>query len=172
MTDKEPTTASRRKRGLAGAVGLLLAGALGGGAIAATTSASASGTSSAATSSTSQAAAGRSPGAPAHTATSVRPGEKAVTGANLATLKAAALKAVPGGTVYRVETDADGAMYEAHMTREDGTEVTVKFDRSLKVTAVQQGRGAGGPGRSGGAPGSGPSGGPAGGPAASNGGGA
>jgi hypothetical protein len=62
-------------------------------------------------------------------------------------LKAAALKAVPGGTVYRVETDADGATYEAHMTKADGTRVTVKFDKSFKVTAVQDGMGAGGPGR-------------------------
>ena len=43
---------------------------------------------------------------------------------------------MPGGTVYRVETDAGDAAYEAHMTKADGTEVTVKFDKNLNVTAV------------------------------------
>jgi hypothetical protein len=80
----------------------------------------------------------------------VRAGEKALPGTDLATAKAAALKAVPGGTVYRVETDADGATYEAHMTKADGTHVTVKFDKSLKVTVIQSGMGAGGPGGPGG----------------------
>ena len=61
------------------------------------------------------------------------------------TLKAAALKAVPGGTVYRVETDAGDAAYEAHMTKADGSLVTVKFDKDLKVTKVETGMGAGDP---------------------------
>ena len=145
MTDHEPTRASRRKKGLAGAVGLLLAGGIAGGALVATDSASASGTpTSTAAPSSQPAAAG--PRAPADTATPVRAGEKAQRGTDLATLKAAALKAVPGGTVYRVETDADGATHEAHMTKADGTHVTVKFDKSFRVTAVQDGTGAGGPG--------------------------
>ena len=76
----------------------------------------------------------------------MRPGEKAETGADLTTLKAAALKAVHGGTVYRVETDADGSTYEAHMTKADGTHVTVKLDKNLTVTGVQAGMGSGGPG--------------------------
>jgi len=83
----------------------------------------------------------------------VRPGEKALTGTELATAKAAALKAVPGGAVYRVETDA----YEAHMAKADGTQVTVKFDKGFAVTAIQNGMGAGGPG----GPDDGPSRGPA-----------
>jgi hypothetical protein len=160
MTDNQPKAASRRNRRLAGAVGLLLAGGIAGGALAATSSASASGTASSPT------AAAPGPGIRAHTATPVRPGEKAETGTTLATLKAAALKAVPGGTVYRVETDADGATYEAHMTKADGTEVTVKFAKNLTVTAVEQGMGSGGSGGSGGPGGpGGPSGrgGPAGG---------
>lgn len=65
-----------------------------------------------------------------------------MTGSTAAKLKAAALKAVPGGTVYRVETDADGAAYEAHMTKADGSEVTVKFDKNLVATATQAGMGA------------------------------
>jgi len=162
LLDHEPTTPSRRKRRLAGAAALLLAGGISGGALAATSSASAAGASTSSTVASSPAAA-TGPRAPADTATPVRAGEKAVTGAGLATLKAAALKAVPGGTVYRVETDADGATYEAHMTKADGTHVTVKFNKSFAVTAVQNGMGAGGPGGSGGGMGRGGPSGPAGG---------
>jgi hypothetical protein len=140
--EHQPSTASKRTKRLAGAVGLLLVGGIAGGALAVTSSASAAGTSSPAASS---AAPVPGPQGRADTATPVRPGEKAESGANLATLKAAALKAVPGGTVYRVETDADGATYEAHMTKADGTHVTVKFGKNFAVTAVEQGMGAGGP---------------------------
>ena len=143
--DNEHSTAIRRNRRLAGVVGLLLAGGIGGGAIAATSSASAADTATSSSAASSSPAA-TGPRAPADTATSVRAGETAQTGSTLATLKAAALKAVPGGTVFRVETDADGATYEAHMTKADGTHVTVKFDKAFKVTAVQDGMGTGGPG--------------------------
>jgi uncharacterized membrane protein YkoI len=67
-----------------------------------------------------------------------------------ATLKAKALAAVPGGTVYRVETDAGDAAYEAHMAKADGTEVTVKFAKDLTVTAVEAGMGQGDPAPGGG----------------------
>jgi hypothetical protein len=79
-------------------------------------------------------------------ATPVRSDEKAVTTAQAATLRAAALKAVPGGTVYRIETDAGDGTYEAHMTKADGSLVTVKFDKNLAVTKVETGMGAGDPG--------------------------
>jgi hypothetical protein len=141
-----PARAGRRRRQVAGAAALLLAGGIAGGALAATSSASAAGTSTPSTPS----AAAPGPRGRADTATPVRAGEKAQTGTVLATLKAAALKAVPGGTVYRVETDADGAAYEAHMTKADGTYVTVKFNKSFAVTAVQAGMGSGGPGGPGG----------------------
>jgi hypothetical protein len=154
-SDHEPTRASRRRRAVVGAAALLLAGGIAGGALAATSSASAAGTST-------PSAAAPGPRGRADTATSVRAGEKAQTGTVLATLKAAALKAVPGGTVYRVETDADGATYEAHMTKADGTFVTVKFDKSFAVTAVQAGMGSGGPGQPAGATGRGGPGGPGG----------
>lgn len=155
MLDNEPNKGRRSKR-LVGAVGLLLAGGIAGGALAATSSASAADTSSTTLAAPLTAPAATGPGRPADTATPVRAGEKALTGTDLATAKAAALKAVPGGTVFRVETDADGATYEAHMTQADGTHVTVKFDKSFGVTAIQTGMGPGGPG-----------GGPAGGPASS-----
>jgi len=47
---------------------------------------------------------------------------------------------VPGGTIRRVETDAEGATYEAHMAKADGSQVTVKLDASFKVTSIQTGR--------------------------------
>ena len=75
----------------------------------------------------------------------VRDDEKAVSAALAAKLKAAALKAVPGGTVVRVETDAGDATYKAHMTKADGSPVTVKFDKNLKATAVEDGMGKGDP---------------------------
>jgi len=149
MVDTKSKTGNRRNRRLAGAVGLLLAGGIGGGAAAATVSASAADSPS----SIASVQAATSPRGPGDTAAAVRPGETAQTGTALATLKANALKAVPGGTVYRVETDADGATYEAHMTKADGTRVTVKFDKAFKVTEVQDGMGAGGP-AGGAAPGS------------------
>jgi uncharacterized membrane protein YkoI len=60
-------------------------------------------------------------------------------------LRAAALKAVPGGKVYRIETDAGDGTYEAHMTKSDGSEVTVKFAKDLTVLRVEAGMGRGDP---------------------------
>ncbi|MDH2445467.1 hypothetical protein QDR37_16085 [Amnibacterium sp. CER49] len=77
------------------------------------------------------------------------PGETLATGSTAAKLTAAALKAVPGGTVLRVETDSGDAAYEAHMKKPDGTLVTVKLDSSLTVTGVEDGMGKGGPGGAG-----------------------
>ena len=77
------------------------------------------------------------------------PDEKPVSSAIEAKLRAAALKAVPGGTVLRIETDSGDAVYEAHMKKSDGSFVTVKFDTSYAVTAVEDGMGKG-DGRSGG----------------------
>jgi uncharacterized membrane protein YkoI len=67
--------------------------------------------------------------------------EALLTGDAATKAKAAALAAVPGGTVQRVENDAEGAAYEAHMTKSDGTEVTVKMDSSFKVTGTETGHG-------------------------------
>lgn len=71
------------------------------------------------------------------------PAETLLTGTTAAKVKAAALAAVPGGTVTRLETDSDGAAYEAHVTKSDGTVVTVEVDSSFKVTATEQGFGRG-----------------------------
>lgn len=108
---------------------------------------------------------------PAKSSTPVRSDEKAVTETLAAKLKAAALVAVPGGTVYRIETDAGDGVYEAHMTKADGSLVTVKFDKNAKVTKVETGMGAGDPAPAGGTGHGGPGGGrPGGAPAGAPGG--
>ena len=71
------------------------------------------------------------------------PGETLLTGTTAEKAKAAALAAVPGATVIRVETDSAGSPYEAHLTKADGTEVTVKLDSAYKVTATESGFGGG-----------------------------
>ncbi len=71
------------------------------------------------------------------------PGETLLTGDTAAKVTAAAKAALPGATVIRVETDAGGAAYEAHMQKADGTQVTLKFDSSFKVTATEDGFGSG-----------------------------
>jgi len=175
-TPAEPTPADaarplrRRRRRLAAGAGLLAAGALAGGLLAGTLSASAETTPSAGSSSSTGAAQGgstegrsdrsgqsgqRGPhgsdrGADRHGSAPVRDDEKALDSASAEKVKAAALKAVPGGTVYRVETDAGDGEYEAHMTKADGTEVTAKLDADFSVTAVEDGMGRGDPARAGG----------------------
>jgi uncharacterized membrane protein YkoI len=66
-----------------------------------------------------------------------RPDETLLTGDNAAKAKAAALAKLPGSTVVKVETDADGGVYEAHVTKSDGSPATVVFDKDFTVTAVQ-----------------------------------
>lgn len=79
-------------------------------------------------------------------ADSIRPDEKTVTGSDADKLKAAAEAKVAGATAFRVETDGDGAAYEVHMKKADGSLVTVKFDKDFNVTSVEEGMGAGGHG--------------------------
>lgn len=67
--------------------------------------------------------------------------EEPLTGDVAAKVTAAALAAQPGATVERVETDAEGAAYEAHMTATDGSRLTLKFDTNFTVTATENGRG-------------------------------
>jgi hypothetical protein len=67
-----------------------------------------------------------------------RSDETVLTGDALAAVTKAAETKVPGATVDRVETDADGhAAYEAHMTKADGTLVTVYVDKSYEVVSVE-----------------------------------
>jgi len=147
MDDTTGTTSGhRRNRGAA--IGLIAVGAVAGGLLA-----TAIGASAATNDSTNgRAASGASPGAPAGPMMGspggmqpVRSDESSLGADRTAMLKAAALKAAPGGTVYRVESDAGDGSFEAHMTKADGTMVTVKFDKDLSVTKVETGMGAGDP---------------------------
>jgi hypothetical protein len=134
----------RKKRWL-GVVGLLAAGVISGGILASTLNASASNTSTASGSTTSSSGSGNARTPRPGGAQPVRSDEKSVSSATATTLRAAALKAVPGGTVYRIETDAGDGAYEVHMTKADGSPVTVKFNKNLTVTKVESGMGAGDP---------------------------
>jgi uncharacterized membrane protein YkoI len=66
--------------------------------------------------------------------------EQLLTGDTAARVAAAAKAAHPGATVVRVETDADGAAYEAHIRKADGTSATVKLDASFNVTGTETGK--------------------------------
>ncbi len=77
----------------------------------------------------------RAPGQPHQ-----RAGETLLTGNTEAQVRKAALAKVSGGTIERVETDADGnAAYEAHMTKSDGTRATVYVNKSFDVVSVESG---------------------------------
>src|SRR4051794_20347634 len=143
-----PTEISRRRKRVR-AAGLLAAGTIAGGVLAGTLTANAAG-SAAGTSggSTSYAVPGYpgQGGPPGGFGTGGgRSDETVVTGAKATTLTAKAKAKVSGGTVLRVETDAGDAAYEVHMQKADGSLVTVKFDKDLNVTAVEDGMGRGDP---------------------------
>ena len=66
--------------------------------------------------------------------------ETLLTGDTAAKVRQLALAKVPGGTIVRVETDADGnAAYEAHMVKANGTPATVYVSKSFDVVSVQTG---------------------------------
>lgn len=65
--------------------------------------------------------------------------ETPLTGDDLAKVTSAVEGKVPGATIDRAETDADGDVYEAHITKSDGTRATVKVDASFNVTSVADG---------------------------------
>jgi len=68
-----------------------------------------------------------------------RSDETPLTGDALSKVTAAAQAKVPGGTIVRVETDADGhATYEAHMTDSSGSPVTVYVNDSYDVVGVER----------------------------------
>jgi uncharacterized membrane protein YkoI len=108
--------------------------ALGGSALAG--AASGGGGSSSSDNNTTAAAASRAPaGLPPQ-----RSDETLLTGDTAARVREAALAKVSGGTIERVETDADGhAAYEAHMVRSDGSRVTVYVNKSFDVVSVENG---------------------------------
>jgi hypothetical protein len=114
-------------------VGAAIAGGAVGASVIGTAQAQTSSTSSTASSSTA-ADANQGP----HMANGIT--ETPLTGDDLTKATAAAQAAVPGATIERVETDAEGATYEAHVTKSDGSEATVKLDASFNVTSVETGR--------------------------------
>jgi uncharacterized membrane protein YkoI len=69
--------------------------------------------------------------------------ETELTGTTAQSAKDSALAAVPGGTVRRASTedpsDASGAAYEVHVTKSDGSEVTVLEDSAFKVLSTKAG---------------------------------
>ena len=126
----------------------IVTGAIAGGALLGAAGIATAATSGTATTSSSAAAptSGSATAAAPNPATVTHgPGETLLTGTNASKAEAAALAAVPGGTIIRVETDSGGATYEAHMKKADGSDVTVKMDSNFKVTATQSGFGAGRP---------------------------
>ena len=137
-------TGSSRRRWMAPA-GLVSSGLVAGAILAGSHIAGAQSGSSSTTSSTTVAAANGNadPAAVAH-----GPGETLLTDGTASKVRAAALAAVPGGTIIRVETDSAGSPYEAHVRKTDGSIVTVKVDKDFKVTSTQSGFGARGSGSS------------------------
>jgi hypothetical protein len=75
--------------------------------------------------------------------------EVLLTGDTADKVKAAAQAAVPGASIERVETDAEGSPYEAHMVKSDGTHVTVKVDSNFKVSNIENDGAGPGPGHGG-----------------------
>ena len=72
-----------------------------------------------------------------HTANGIT--ETLLTGDTATRVSAAGQAAVPGATIDRVENDAEGATYEAHMTKSDGSKVTVKINADFSVASVEAG---------------------------------
>ena len=150
-TTPEPDTTPRtpnRKRALIGTAALAVGLAVGGAGLAgAVTGSNSSTTSNAST------AAATAPAPPSANGTRPDPasmpngpGETLLTGDDASKVTAAALAEVPGATVIRVETDSSGqGVYEAHLSKSDGTQVTVMFDKDFNVTATEDGFGRGGP---------------------------
>ena len=67
-----------------------------------------------------------------------RSDETLLTGNTASKVETVATAKVTNGTIVRVETDADGnAAYEAHMTKADGTPVTVYVNEQFEVVGVE-----------------------------------
>ena len=150
MDDQQTTAPERRRNALArwGRPGAFAAaGLMAGGLLAGSLTASAADTSSTtATPGTGGYSAGGQPGLTGNPDPSQpqRSDEQLLTGTTADKVEAAALAKYPGATVVRIETDSDG-VYEAHLTKADGTPVTVEVDASFTVTGTESGPGGGAP---------------------------
>ena len=67
--------------------------------------------------------------------------EAVLTGDTASSVQAAVTAAYPDATIERMETDAEGAVYEAHITKADGSDATVKLDASFAITGTVVGHG-------------------------------
>jgi uncharacterized membrane protein YkoI len=98
----------------------------------------ASGNSSTTTATTPAATAPAQPGSSGRPWGMQRSDETPLTGDALAKVTAVAQAKVAGGTIVRVETDADGnAKYEAHMTDANGNPVTVYVDADYNYVSTE-----------------------------------
>jgi len=114
---------------------LVAGGVVAGGILAGTLTASATDTPTPTATATDQAPSNPNPGDPSKPQ---RSDETLLTGSTAAKVKAAVLAKYPAATIVRVETDSDG-VYEAHITKADGTEVAIEVDKSFAVTGEEQG---------------------------------
>ena len=114
---------------------LVAGGVVAGGILAGTLTASATDIPTPTATATDQAPSNPNPGDPSKPQ---RSDETLLTGSTAAKVKAAVLAKYPGATFVRVETDSDG-VYEAHITKADGTEVAIEVDKSFAVTGEEQG---------------------------------
>ena len=121
--------------------GALLGATIAGGAVGASVVGSAqaqTGSSSSSSSTTAPTDSGTAPDPSqgGHTANGIT--ETVLTGDTATKATAAAQAAVPGATIDRVENDAEGATYEAHMTKSDGSKVTVKINADFSVARASK----------------------------------
>ena len=133
---KQRTSASRLHK--AAALVAIVVG-VGGGSYGLASAASGSGSTTTRTVAAAPATTTQPPGATAQNPWgNQRSDETLLTGDALAKVTAIAESKVPGGTVVRVETDADGhAAYEVHLIKADGTPATVYVDTSFAVVSVE-----------------------------------
>ena len=115
---------------------LVAGGVVAGGILAGTLTASATDTPTPTATATDQAPSNPNPGDPSKPQ---RSDETLLTGSTAAKVKAAVVAKYPGATFVRVETDSDG-VYEAHITKADGSRITVYVDKQFNVVEVDEGR--------------------------------
>jgi hypothetical protein len=123
-----------RKLGLSAA---LVAASLTGGALGATFLSTAGAAESTTSTTGASTTAASDPSQGGHVANGIT--ETLLTGDVATNVTAAAKAAVSGATVDRVENDAEGATYEAHMTKADGSKVTVKINADFSVASIEDG---------------------------------
>jgi hypothetical protein len=121
------------------AVGAAITGGAIGASVVGTAGAQTDNSSSSSTTAPSDNGATRDPSQGGHTANGIT--EELLTGDTATQVSDAAKAAVPDATIDRVENDAEGAAYEAHMTKSDGSHVTVKVNSDFSVAGVEDGMG-------------------------------